>query len=544
MKRGPRYRSKTDVQVPGLEKVGKYYLKIGSPPATFYVQDFTDHPSQGYFSPVNGTIERCWDEVHIDPAVARNRAIRKVINDIRKGQKGPLYNRRRKRRRQKPGTDPDYTGKYVNAEDLRKTHIFRTTRKNHGVVEVTSLPPRVHYPFPLLEKIRLPPKLKMEVDFDVGGPFLHTRAAYHLKPQAVDRYVVPGFITKEYHGGFLPTSFGNFDTLDNPARGTFGIPDPTKDLEMDAFTYGAQAWNKYRPKLEVADLGLFIAEAGDIPEQFGKTAEAFHLAWKALGGHPLHFGPKAVAEHFINHQFGWKPFLRDLQGMLNSMTDGDRFLQQLRCDNDQWVRRRGTVSHTESIDHVEKVGSAQVYPGSLHPEFFVDPFSQGETTTYVENIEHIWFSAKFKYFVPSLLELNDPVARGVNDIHNWIMINGLRVSPSLIWRATPWTWLGDWFTGFGEIVNNFTAIGQDHLVAQYAYVMRARTLRAYNATTLRFRVGVPQIDQRPTKHCLWYKELVSKHRTPASPFGFGTLRSDLTTTQLGILAALGITYAL
>lgn len=544
MKRGPRYRSRSNVRRPGDLVVG--HLKLFIPPPygngiPFISNEIRDDPASGFYGTTEGTIERCWDDVHVDPTVALNREIRRVSNLIRKGQKGPQYSKSRKR---KPKTkdDPDYTGSYVNAEDHVRTHVFRTSRRNHGVVEVTSAPPRVHYPFPLLERIRLPKKLRKTQDYDVGGPFLKTRATFQIGRQAVDTYTVPGFITSRYSGGFIPTSFGNYDYLDTPSRGNLGLPDLARDLDMDAFGYGAQAWNKFRPKLEIADVGLFLAEISDVPEQFKTSAKAFHEAWRAVGGHPLHFGPKAAAEHFINHQFGWKPFLNDLRGMLNSMTDGDRHLQQLRCDNDQWIRRRGTVTVSEGIDHVEDHRSAQVHP-TLNSGFLEDPFTMGHSTTYIEHYDRVWFSGKFKYFVPSLLEVDDPVARGVNDINNWIIQNGLRVSPSLIYRATPWTWLVDWFTGFGDIVSNATAIGQDHLIAQYAYVMRQRVVRAYNRTQLRFREGVPLSQQR-IKNCLWYKEFVTKHRVAASPFGFGTLKTDLSVTQLAILGALGISYAL
>ena len=121
-----------------------------------------------------------------------------------------------------------------------------------------------------------------------------------------------------------------------------------------------------------------------------------------------------------------------------------------------------------------------------------------------------------------LKDVNLPATRNLLAVD----LLGLRPTPAVIWNSLPWTWLIDWFTNVGDILDNITASQTERCVAQYLYIM-GTTTREYewHGTDGWYTCGA--------KH-----EFVSKVRDVAHPYGLA-FGSNLTPLQMSILAALG-----
>lgn len=102
------------------------------------------------------------------------------------------------------------------------------------------------------------------------------------------------------------------------------LPDPRDYLEhsslssamaadwRDASSYGPQAWNRFRPGKPEANLMQFLVEIREVPRMLMTTARLFARLWRKMGGRRRQFKPDGVANHWLNTQFGWRPFIRDL----------------------------------------------------------------------------------------------------------------------------------------------------------------------------------------------------------------------------------------
>jgi len=354
----------------------------------------------------------------------------------------------------------------------------------------------------------------------------------------------PGFVVS-YHGGLVPTWFGNH-------------PDPPPYEEMlnlepdsaygNADQYGAEAWHKMRPSLQgPADVAAALYELQDLPDQLKTTGEGLAEAWKGLGGRGgselMH--PKSIADHFINHNFGWAPFLNDLFSTYSSAQGLNEAIQKQRDSNGKWLRRKRTLRNVQ-IQHPTELFSdhyAYVNPdlGSLSRwDYAPDGVETRGYSEFIHSSElKVWCSGEFRYWIPDLV--HDDYSK-YSYIMNRLRFLGIRVNPALIVKLAPWSWLGDWMTqnAMSEIIQTLTDPEPNGVVGRYAYVMCHLIKRTQHWATV-FLQGNP--GDQSVAHGNWYSYMESKRRSRASPFGFGLSSSDLSARQLSILAALGISRA-
>lgn len=292
----------------------------------------------------------------------------------------------------------------------------------------------------------------------------------------------------------------------------------------DLNDYGAKAWNKFKPTKPKVDLGQFIGEIKEVPKMLRATAKGFSDLWRSMGGRRRQFAPRSVANHWLNTQFGWLPFLGTLRDFYTTTKNLDSNLKQIRRDNGKWVRRGGIVNMQKDNDILID-SDTPPYPQGV-TGLYRSP-KHGRTLVIRRSTEKIWFSGAFRYWIPG-----DP------DSWQWkakavAVLYGLRPSPSLLWELTPWTWLADWCANVGDIISNMDSITFDNLTAKYAYLMGTHT---HSVTTYNDAFYSDGSDVSVS----WSANYVSKRRVSASPFGFGLPEIDFSLRQWSILAALGI----
>jgi hypothetical protein len=283
----------------------------------------------------------------------------------------------------------------------------------------------------------------------------------------------------------------------------------------DASDYGASAYSKMKPTQPIFSGLNSIYELRELPGMLKQKLSDSGL--------------KNIANYWLALRFGWKPLLSDIRKTVNFQVTAQKRLRQLLRDNGKAVRRKVDLASTTS-DPVITTGNF----GSIQPGFVTQFYRRSgmpfrKVTTVVK--EHIWAAARYRYWLPE----------GPRDIE-WKAkmyggLYGLNPTPSVIYNAIPWSWLTDWFTNLGDVIDNLDAGVADKLAADYFYVMRQKDTIVTIDDYMSFQ-GLSGV---------WYPTSVTATRTGTTktrlkgdPFGFGTNPNELSAVQWSILGALGI----
>lgn len=292
-----------------------------------------------------------------------------------------------------------------------------------------------------------------------------------------------------------------------------GVTAPLPDLsDGDASAYYATGWAKARPDRPDASLAQFIGELKDFPRMLQVRARAF----------------KDGGSLYLNYQFGWLPFFRDIVKLYQAQRNIANRLALLRRNNGRPIRRKVTLVK----DNTQTVLVNGPLAGNMKPILPSSFYRSSDIVkTTLDHSDKVWFSGRFRYWVPNI------------DTSDWErsakrMLFGAVPTPETVWELMPWSWLIDWFSNVGDVISNISAHAIDNMAADYAYVMRENTWRWSTVTTsylATFPDGAPI-----TASASFERFLETKTRISGSPFGFGLQLRDLSGSQLAILAALGL----
>jgi len=324
------------------------------------------------------------------------------------------------------------------------------------------------------------------------------------------------------------------------------VPGVTLPSESSIAGWGAKGWARTIPVSPIANLGVAIGELKDFPRMITSTA-SFFKRMNGLGlkmsKHPRKvrdirdagWDVRNLGDDYLNLQFGWVPFLKDLYGAITFQKALAKKLSQLRRDNGKPVRRNAVLT---SENWSTNVSVGQPTFTSLAPiiSTFAYPSGAIEPRQLVEEYKlDRWYSAKYRYYIP---ELADPKADLTRLKLNLL---GLSLDPEVIYQLVPWTWLLNWFTNTGAIVHNAVAMARYHVVAEYAYVMQSEMTRYTQAGTHDMYVGT---SPNQTVQRLNASSSITRYyrrREAANPYGFGITDASLSAYQWSILVALGLT---
>jgi len=382
-----------------------------------------------------------------------------------------------------------------------------------------------------------------------GGPFaLYSCEIPVFETQGLGSYHGRDFreyggYLAEYDGGFVPANWDHGFTAEEFLQA--GTDGATLGLDyMSPAAYGPEAWNKFKPRTQAFDAMQFLFDdVKDLPQQLATTAELMRNSYTGFlsrsasrserrAARNLVLMPGSLANQYLNYEFGWAPFIGDLQKLHRAYSEMNKRMAQLRRDNNRWIHRGGSVLDIRERSPVTTVSD---FAGVVYPPLTSDYYSPGPGGAYVtshlytETEKSVWFSGNFKYHVPGFTSPKTH-ADAYETMGELVHYYGLGISPQVIWELTPWTWLVDWFSNVGENVSNLSSMLTDQLVSREAYVMCHSKVRVVNDSTIYLNGG-------PVK-CFWYQNVETKKRTQASPFGFGLTGDDLSARQLAILASL------
>jgi hypothetical protein len=316
---------------------------------------------------------------------------------------------------------------------------------------------------------------------------------------------------------------------------------------------GTSFIKRNRPGNPAVTLGQFIGELHQLPRIPGL------LQGRGLALRDLH---RKVGSEYLNIEFGWKPFVKDLVAVYRlQQTIQDR-LRKLVKNNGLNIRVRSKHKVTNSDPVVVCQGSLDYPFGDLSdPEIGGDESLEGYTLggpfgpafdysfmdgqadyryTRTESTT-TWQCGTFRYYVPDIgSDRWTDRARAA--------LYGVTPTPSVLYELIPWSWLIDWFTNVGDIISNLSvnAVDNETLTNCYA-MMEIRTHHDVVVSThwddISFsEAGDPSYYAIPagSSSISYARTEQQKLRRQASPYGFGLKWPDFTARQLAILAALGM----
>lgn len=223
---------------------------------------------------------------------------------------------------------------------------------------------------------------------------------------------------------------------------------------------------------------------------------------------------------YLNYVFGWKPMVDDLRSFATTIRDRKATIDQYHRDAGQKVRRQyefPTERTTTIYDNV-RFRTGNVTTGYA----FVD--GRVEHTEETQK----WFSGAFRYYLP---DGNSTLGKWERYADEADRLLGTDLTPEVLWNLSPWSWMLDWFGSIGDVMTNISALGHDGTVMQYGYLMERKKVQ---------QIWTGSFNGQPLKTINSYS---TKRRIPASPYGFGVNFESLSTKQLAILAALGLSHS-
>jgi hypothetical protein len=350
---------------------------------------------------------------------------------------------------------------------------------------------------------------------------------------------------KKYIGGFQAPNGSDFGS-------GVGMSSPDAYLFAESTHFpsteglGEQAWNKSKPRLEKAGGAVFLAELRDLPRMLQSTAASFHTSWESVRrqykelnpewrkAHPM-MVPNAAAEDFLNYQFGWKPFIKDLNRFHKVFVEQDSMLDKLHQQNGQWVKRRFPLNEPQFTSvRISSGTGCKLFPSG---EFNITPpwFAPSNPATWEirEEVEtSSWLSGKWRYYRPEFDRKHGGYNSLMSKAGRQLTLYGVRISPTNVYRATPWTWAADWISNVGDYVEHVNDVLIDSIACKYLFVMQHRIKRRIFRQILPFANTVLVLE--------FSRVIETKQRLAgSSPYGFNLSLGNLTGRQMAIIGALG-----
>jgi len=357
--------------------------------------------------------------------------------------------------------------------------------------------------------------------YDTGNEFYTSRRWHEFDTLncVMTNPTTPG-ARYEYRGYIYPSS--ELDAgVSYPDLSTFESS-PTK-IKSD----GANAIRRTIPTAPEAGLAQFL---GELKEQLPSL----------VGLHTLRNGltPASAGNEYLNVEFGIKPFISDLEKLAQAVFTVNKLTRQIRFqrNSDQLVRRKITLYDDYTSNMRSNRSHFNAY---MHSDGFINPISRYYSsigaTQVVELIHNrVTFSGAYTYHLAEGHSFFDKMER-YEQLANHLL--GTRITPSLVWELTPWSWLIDWFSDTGTFISNVSALSSDALVLRYGYIMHE--LHVQRVTTQVEMQPLPGVTAPTT--CSHTEHFHSKRRTRATPYGFGIDLNALSAKRWAILSALGLT---
>lgn len=277
------------------------------------------------------------------------------------------------------------------------------------------------------------------------------------------------------------------------------------------------AWS-VAPDFSDFDINDFAARVGsagnpskphvDLPISFVELRELPQLM-RSFGGPLL----RRFSNAYLGAEFGIKPFINDIYSLMDFTVAVEQRIKRL----ERLVKYGYDIKKTQYRTDYWRGNPSEVWVNSLN--FGVKAIERPSAK------RKIWGYSKWVPTNPftfrSDIELAEKARRLVLGLNN--------VSFASLWNAIPWTWLIDWFSNVGDVLETHRNSHEIHCAGIFLCVEQTKYLRS--AMSFSESSGV--------RMSPFVSEVVQKYRTVAPVFPSLTA-PILDGRQLGILSAIGI----
>jgi hypothetical protein len=371
-------------------------------------------------------------------------------------------------------------------------------------------------------------------DFDSAQGIL----TYFLRRGLVGKYdrghdfwTVKNYRTLSHEDAYVrslsqPTTYGRGCLVPEALGNSFPVP-----VVLDKNFYGNKAISTVAPTVPVANLAQTSAEI--IREHGIKLPGASLGPW--LKSRASFY--RSIGSEYLNVTFGWAPFLNDLYKILRSMSNINQQILQYSRDSERVVRRRydfqpiTTTTSVVSSGARVNFGANSNISGAAWNALYVGGIRTGALTTTEHASQHIWWKGGFSYYLNPGTTVLGKIEAFEQLINKFL---GTRITPSVLWELTPWSWFIDWFVDVQSALLTQSQLQSDGLVAVYSSLMRTTFMsKEVTVTGIPYQAG-------PTGPISGTLNTIRKERIMGTPFGFGLNPASITERQWAILAALAI----
>lgn len=316
---------------------------------------------------------------------------------------------------------------------------------------------------------------------------------------------------------------------------------------------GSKAYDRLRPKVERASIFQTIGEMGSMPGMLRTTGQGFAKIWRdlTLGSFRKPDGrfskdksvrrisqyPKDVADQYLNVQFGWKPFVKDVIDVCDVVVNFTDYVERLERGNGKWRRRQWVEDVLESEDEVTQANNmdSNMCVPLLGSDIMVP--KSGMYRVSRQKSTQIWYEGLFRLYLPQFDTSLESGLPGLKKARQALSLLGADITPTHLWQIMPWSWLIDWGINVKHNIQLFDDWSSGSVASRYFYVMRNAHYRwQYQNRFSSYGGGVVDLK--------WYRSVETKRRVGSqSNFKFSLVPENLSSFQISILAALGVTLS-
>lgn len=346
-------------------------------------------------------------------------------------------------------------------------------------------------------------------------------------------------------GGFT----ADIDSHPHPLTETLDYTWTMSDSKLQ--DYGTDLINATSPVQSMVDLLVTIAET--VHEGLPKPLASV-ITRKGVKNRSAVI--QKIGSEYLGYIFGVRPLLSDIRGTIDALNQANRIVGQWITDNQRQVRRRRRLKtiHSPSntsytLEGGSSIGYTGLVPAAAPSGFSYYGWALGNsnwryTRNKLQNITtKITFSSAFEYDLSLLLPddkvgLLDKGNASDDELKSYLLeyllgIHTSQIGPELVWNLMPWSWMIDWFTNVGTVLDNLRARTSVGMQIDWAYV---------KAVQERWCRYTEVVENRTTGAFVasqdWELKQLYVRRLKASPFGFKVSFDGFTSNQIGTLAAL------
>jgi len=318
-------------------------------------------------------------------------------------------------------------------------------------------------------------------------------------------------------------------SLNTVHSGSAFSPAPYAETGLD--TFAQQAYARTAPTSVVFDAALFLGELREgLPRLIPSVLKDGINVFKNLG------------KDYLNFEFGWKPFISDLQNAAQALLGATDMLAQ----QGKRVHRSYSLPLTQSAGVLSGTDTLELYVGGI--KGFAASYNAGNfgvlTTSALRNVSfdltktrnsRRWFEGEFSSFYPLGFDPNDFLQR-------LSLLMNPKITPSTLWELAPWSWLVDWNLRIGDTIRANELNANDLLVMHYGYAMEKTVYATASSWRVLSNISATSTMSGVPSRGYIQSTTTYKRRLRANPYGFRVGGAGaLTGSQTAILGALGLT---